>query len=158
MKKHSVAVIIIILIAILWFLNSKTEVDGLTQDFKTGQYEVGTELLILGTNKLEYFGNEVWGDFNDDGRQDVAFLIEREQENGQKSYYVTAAFNLIEGYEGMNAIFLGNDISPQGTEYKEKIITVHFGKNNTESPTIETTGVTKFFLVSSTGLRELGTN
>ena len=154
MKKHSIAIILIILVALLWFLGSKIEVDGLTQDFKTGQYEVGQEIVTLGTNKVEYFGNEAWGDFNNDGRQDVAFLIERELENGQKSYYVTAAFNLNEGYEGMNAIFLGNDIAPQMTDYTQNTLTVNFKQPQEKIPLEEIIGVNYFFSISTTGVHE----
>lgn len=147
---------ILVLIGGAFWLTQGEPADALTQDYKTAKYEVNGEMIELEANGFSYFGNEVWGDFNNDGRQDVSFLIT--QEAGDKTlFYVTAAFNLTEGYEGMNAIFVGENILPQTTEYGQNVIVVNYG-NNTEATTPEqaTSMASTFFLVSNTGLEQIG--
>lgn len=154
MKKYGVVLVLILLIGTFWFLN-KQDVVGLAQDFQTAQYEVDGEMITLGTNGVQYFGNETWGDFNNDGREDVAFLIVRNAGNNQNLYYATAAFNLEEGYEGMNAVFLGENISPQSIQYGDKIVVVNYGEN-TQTASIGTVGASTFLLISNSGLEKVG--
>lgn len=154
MKKYGVTLILVALIGAIWFLTQQ-EAGGLTQDYRIAQYEINGTPVTLGTNGVNYFGNEVWGDFNNDGRQDVAFLISQDIGSGKNLYYATAAFNLAEGYEGMNAVFLGENISPQSTQYGDKIVIVNYGENQTASVGA-TIGASTFLLISDTGLEQVG--
>lgn len=154
MKKYGAILILIVIIGSFWFLSRK-EMGGLAQDYRTAQYEINGEPITLGTNGVKYFGNEVWGDFNSDGRQDVAFLISQDVGSGKNLYYITAAFNLAEGYEGMNAVFLGENISPQSTQYGDKIVIVNYGEN-TQTASVGTVGASTFLLVSNSGLEQVG--
>lgn len=146
--------LIVLISGALWITQGR-QVDALTRDYTTTKYEVDGEIFELETNGFEYFGNEVWGDFNDDGRQDVAFLITRTVEGVGQSFYATAAFNLEEGYEGMNAIYLGDNIAPQTTDYADKVIIVNFTKNGETAP-FESVGANTFILVSTRGLEQIG--
>ncbi|PIR69352.1 MAG: hypothetical protein COU47_03205 [Candidatus Niyogibacteria bacterium CG10_big_fil_rev_8_21_14_0_10_46_36] len=62
-----------------------------------------------------YFGNEVYHDFNGDGREDVAFLLTQETGGSGTFFYVAAALNTENGYVGSRALFLGDRIAPQST-------------------------------------------
>ncbi len=64
----------------------------------------------------KYFGNEVKTDFNNDGREDVAFLLTQETGGSGVFYYVVASLNKETGYEGSQGLLLGDRIAPQTTE------------------------------------------
>lgn len=66
-----------------------------------------------------YFGNEVKHDLNDDGREDIVFLLTQETGGSGVFFYVVAALNTPTGYVGSQAVFLGDRIAPQTTEIDE---------------------------------------
>jgi len=144
---------ILVLIGGAFWLTQGEPADALTQDYMTTKYEIDGEMVELETNRVEYFGNEAWADFNADGQDDVSFLIARTSEAGERSYYVAAALNLEEGFEGMNTVFLGNNIAIQTAEYKNGLLVVNFTNEN-EDQTIQDsmTGITKLFSISTNGL------
>lgn len=152
--------IVILIGAIFWFTQNRVveEIDALAQDYITAAYEVDGEMVVISADTgINYFGNETFGDFNADGREDVAFLITRDVEVGKRSFYAVAALNLEEGYEGMNAVFIGNNISPQSTENGENIIIVNYGTDTqVASPEAAMTASSTFILVSNTGLEIVG--
>jgi len=63
-----------------------------------------------------YFGNEVWGDLNADGREDVVFLLVQETGGSGTFFYAVAALDLVSGYVGSQGVLLGDRIAPQTTE------------------------------------------
>ncbi len=63
-----------------------------------------------------YFGNELFKDLNDDGRDDVVFLLTQQTGGSGTFYYVVAALNTDSGYVGSQALLLGDRIAPQTTE------------------------------------------
>jgi hypothetical protein len=63
-----------------------------------------------------YFGNEVRADLNDDGREDVVFLLTQNTGGSGTYFYVVAALNTERGYVGSQALLLGDRIAPQTTE------------------------------------------
>ena len=65
-----------------------------------------------------YFGNEVWGDLNADGREDVAFLLVQETGGSGTFFYAVAALDLVGGYVGSHGVLLGDRIAPQTTELR----------------------------------------
>jgi heat shock protein HslJ len=62
-----------------------------------------------------YFGNEVLGDMNADGREDVVFLLTQETGGSGMFFYAVAALNLERGYVGSEGTLLGDRIAPQTT-------------------------------------------
>jgi len=66
-----------------------------------------------------YFGNEVRHDLNDDGREDIAFLLTQETGGSGVFFYIVAALNTPDGYVGSHATFLGDRIAPQTTHMDE---------------------------------------
>ncbi len=66
-----------------------------------------------------YFGNEVRTDLNDDGREDVVFLLTQETGGTGTFFYAVAALNREGGWEGSQAFFLGDRIAPQTTEMSQ---------------------------------------
>lgn len=63
-----------------------------------------------------YFGNELKTDLNNDGREDVVFLLTQETGGSGTFYYVVAAVRTETGYIGSDGYLLGDRIIPQTTE------------------------------------------
>jgi heat shock protein HslJ len=74
-----------------------------------------------------YFGNEVRGDLNADGREDVAFLLTQEPGGSGTFFYAAAALDLPSGLAGSQAVMLGDRIAPQTTELRpDGVIVVNY--------------------------------
>jgi heat shock protein HslJ len=65
-----------------------------------------------------YFGNEVRGDLNADGREDVAFLLTQDTGGSGTFFYAVAALDLPSGLVGSQGLVLGDRIAPQTTELR----------------------------------------
>ena len=143
MKKIFVSIIVIIAIFIgsyflLTFRQSKTPAPEKNQtttgaDYKNISYIIDGKTIKLENGIAEteaapgsvskiitrYFGNEVKHDLNDDGREDVAFLLIQETGGSGVFFYIVAALNTPTGYIGSHALFLGDRIAPQTTGIDE---------------------------------------
>ena len=62
-----------------------------------------------------YFGNELRTDLNDDGREDVVFLLTQQRGGSGTLFYAVAALNTEAGYLGSDGFLLGDRITPQAT-------------------------------------------
>jgi hypothetical protein len=62
-----------------------------------------------------YFGNELKIDLNDDGREDIVFLITQQRGGSGTFFYAVAALDTEEGYRGSDGYLLGDRIAPQTT-------------------------------------------
>ena len=60
-----------------------------------------------------YFGNELKTDLNDDGREDVVFLLTQQRGGSGTFFYAVAALNTEAGYLGSDGYLLGDRIAPQ---------------------------------------------
>lgn len=67
-----------------------------------------------------YFGNDVAGDFDLDGRQDLAFIISQDTGGSGMFYYVVALLNKANGEKGTQGALLGDRIAPQTLELSGK--------------------------------------
>lgn len=82
-----------------------------------------------------FFGNEARGDLNDDGREDVAFLVSQSGSGSGTFYYAVAALKNAAGrYEGTNAVFLGDRVAPQTTEIRNGILIVNYADRKPGEP------------------------
>ena len=85
------------------------------------------------TSKIitRYFGNDVKGDFDADGREDTVFLLTQETGGSGIFYYVVARLNRINGIIGSEGLFLGDRIAPQTTELDTgNVIIVNYADRN----------------------------
>jgi len=105
----------------------------------------------------QYFGNEVKADFNNDGIEDIALLLTQNSGGSGTFYYVAAALGTNKGYNGINAVFLGDRIAPQTTEFKNDTIIVNYAERKLGEPfTIQpSVGVSKYLKVSDFKLIEV---
>jgi len=108
--------------------------------YKDGTYQIDGKFITLldGLSEMEaapgsaskiitrYFGNEAFGDLNADGVDDVAFLLTQDGGGSGTFYYVVAALGSDSGYQGTNAVFLGDRIAPQNTSIENGMIIVNY--------------------------------
>lgn len=136
-KNISIVLIVIILLVVgFFFLRPKISVAPITtlgSDPKNATYEIEGKKVTLtnglaetettpgSTTKIitKYFGNEVRHDLNDDGREDVAFLLTQETGGSGTFFYLVAALNTPTGYAGSQGFLLGDRIAPQTTDIDE---------------------------------------
>lgn len=111
--------------------NDNTRVESL--DYKDVEYTIEGKRVQLTDGYAEteissgsasktitrYFGNEVAHDLNEDGREDIAFLLTQEKGGSGIFFYLVAALNMPNGYIGSEAFFLGDRIAPQTTRLDE---------------------------------------
>jgi heat shock protein HslJ len=84
-----------------------------------------------------YFGNEVQGDFNRDGKEDIAFILTQEKGGSGTFYYLAVALCANNGHQGTNALLLGDRIAPQSTMLDEndpEVIIVSYAKRMADEP------------------------
>ena len=140
-------------------------------DYKNTSYVIGAQNVFLkngesvveivpGTaSKLvtKVFGNEIKGDFNGDGLEDVAFLLTQTGGGNGVFYYVAVALKNETGYKGTNAILLGDRIAPQGILYSSGVLAVNYADRKVEEPmtTAPSVGTTKFLTLDIKRLVEI---
>ena len=110
-------------------------------DHRNAEYVVGGRRiqLIDGVSEVEaapgsaakivtrYFGNELRKDLNNDGREDVTFLVTQETGGTGTFFYVVAALASDAGYRGSQGLLLGDRIAPQTTESgRQNIVIINY--------------------------------
>lgn len=140
MKKILIVIVVLFLAVVglsiykFSFINSDINIKNeIISDYKNATYSVGGYKVTLknGVSEQEpipgsaskiitrYFGNEVRHDLNDDGREDIAFLLTQETGGSGVFFYVVAALNTPDGYIGSEGLLLGDRIAPQTTHMDE---------------------------------------
>jgi hypothetical protein len=127
-----------------------------SNDFKSAAYQVDGITTFINQSSVagietKYFGNEARGDINGDGFQDVAFLFTQDGGGSGTFYYLAVALNSAKGYQGTNAVFLGDRIAPQSTEYRDGKIIVNYVVRRPDEPMAAqpSVGVSKYFQVKN---------
>ncbi|HQT82715.1 MAG TPA: hypothetical protein PLW99_01020 [Candidatus Paceibacterota bacterium] len=106
----------------------------------------------------QYFGNVATGDLNGDGKPDVAFLITQSTGGSGTFYYVVATLITPDGgYEGTNAVLLGDRIAPQTTEIRNGELIVNYAERKAGEPMTAqpSVGVSKYLKVENGQLVEV---
>lgn len=116
--------VLIIIIAAFFGLNAyiyeeKQGDGGLVADYKAATYYLSGAEMHLGEAGLAYFGNEVRGDLDADGDEDIAFLVTHQPGGSGTFFYLGGAINDGGKYKGTNLMLIGDRIAPQTTEYRD---------------------------------------
>lgn len=131
MKRNSLIITIVLAVALVagyTYVNQGTPAQEAVSvpDYKTIAYGIGGKPVVLGTEGTQYFGNEVRGDFDKDGKEDIAFLFTHQPGGSGTFYYVAVARNTGEAFVGTEAVLLGDRIAPQATEFRDGKIVVNY--------------------------------
>lgn len=123
-----IGIIIFIIAAFLsydmWFTGSRGAaspkdatymIDGVAVTLKGGIAETPVAPDSASMIVTRYFGNEVAADLDQDGRQDVAFIVTQQSGGSGTFFYAVAARNTKDGYVGSDGYLLGDRIAPQST-------------------------------------------
>ncbi len=130
-------VIIFVVIAFLSFITpiffQKNKIKEVPVDYKNTDFKM----------KFTYFGDDLMGDFNGDGKQDAAFLVTENPGGSGTFYYLVVALKTDKGYDGLKPAFLGDRITPESVKSENGNIVVNYlDRKLTEPmvtvPTVET--------------------
>lgn len=165
------AIVLIVIIAGLYFFNSKSEItsteevegnafDGRNTTFTLNGKQVtlthGESRETISNSSAEvitkYFGNEASGDLNADGQEDRAFLVTQSSGGSGTFYYVVAALQSNGQYKTTNAFFVGDRIAPQPTEIHSQTgeLRVNFADRKDDEPMTATPSQGKVLLLKVT--------
>ena len=158
-----VAVLAVVAGLLLWHgFSTPSLPEGPTGDegYKNGTYRIDGRPVQLANGVAQrpaapgsaskvvtrYFGNELKADLNEDGREDVVFLLTQDTGGSGVFYYVVAALNTPQGWMGSDGYFLGDRIAPQSSNMSQdpqqpNVIVINYadrvsGQPMTEQPTI----------------------
>ena len=107
----------------------------LADGFAEAQTSPGSASRIV----THYFGNELKTDLNDDGRNDVVFLLTQQRGGSGTFFYAVAALNTEAGYLGSDGYLLGDRIAPQTTVVSRSprhtnVIVVNYADRRPDEP------------------------
>lgn len=95
------------------YKDASYNIEGMIVQLKDGLSETEAAPGSASMVTTRYFGNEYMTDLNNDGREDVVFLLTQETGGSGIFYYVVAALNTERGYVGSDGYLLGDRIAPQ---------------------------------------------
>lgn len=98
------------------FKDATYTIEGVSTTLIDGVAEVEAAPGSASKITTRYFGNEVREDLNDDGREDIAFLLVQDRGGSGTFFYAVAALATADGFIGSHGFFLGDRIAPQTTE------------------------------------------
>lgn len=117
------------------YKNAEYVIDGRRIQLQNGVAEMEVAPGSASKVVTRFFGNEVFVDLNDDGRDDVVFLLTQNTGGSGEFYYVVAALNTDKGYVGSQALLLGDRIAPQSTVKGEgKVVIVNYADRAPSEP------------------------
>lgn len=132
-------------------------INGESISLKNGLSEIELSANSGAKITTRYFGNDAKGDLNEDGQEDLTFILTQDSEGSGTFYYLAVALANSDAYQGLNAVFLGDRIAPQTTEIKEGKIIVNYvdRKINEAMTTAPSVAISKYFKVIDRELTEI---
>jgi hypothetical protein len=120
------------------YKNTKYIIDGNEIQLKDGYAE---SAIPQSTSKIitRYFGNEFTTDLNNDGLDDIVFILTQETGGSGTFYYAVGAINTDKGYVGSDGYYLGDRIAPQSIENSpnprhKNVVLINYAERKNEEP------------------------
>jgi len=80
------------------------------------------------------FGEPVFGDLDGDGRDDAALFLMHNPGGSGTFFYVAAAIAKTGGYQGTNAVLLGDRVAPRAIYIRNKVIVADYADRRPDEP------------------------
>ena len=174
MKKITIILGVLVVLVGGYFLVVKDRVSSV--GYKDATYTINGQKITLVNGSAEteaapgsvsklvtkYFGNEVVHYINNDGRDDVVFLLTQSGGGSGTFYYVVGALNTPDGYVGTAGLLLGDRIAPQTTEIGKNlgagnlIVVNYAGRNPGESFAVAPSVAKSIWLLLDTKTMQFG--
>jgi hypothetical protein len=143
--------------------NATYLIEGQEVTLVNGVAETETAPGSASSQITKYFGNAVDIDLNSDGLMDSAFLLTQDGGGSGTFFYVAAALQTAGGYQGTNAILLGDRIAPQSTNIdpnNPSQFVVNYADRKLSEPMSAqpSIGVSRTFKLENGSLVEVGTS
>ena len=121
------------------YRNAEYLIEGQRIKLADGLAEADTSPGSASRIVTRYFGNELKTDLNDDGREDVVFLLTQQRGGSGTFFYAVAALNTEAGYLGSDGYLLGDRIAPQSTVVSrnprhKNVVVVNYGDRRPDEP------------------------
>jgi len=142
------------------YKNVAYSIEGIPVTLVDGRAEEEANDGFATKTVTQFFGNEAMGDLNGDGMPDVAFVLTQNGGGSGTFYYAVAALKTAAGYQGTNAIVLGDRILPQTTEIRDGQVIVNYADRNPGEPMAAqpSLGVSKYLKLEAGKLVEITVN
>ena len=108
--------------------NTSFTIDGVLVTLKNGVSETLATPGSASRVTTRYFGNDVVGDLNGDGEDDVAFLVTQDTGGSGLFYYAVVALQTHPGHALTNAFLIGDRIAPQNNKIVSGELHVNFAE------------------------------
>ncbi|AKM84087.1 TPA: hypothetical protein DCZ46_00045 [Candidatus Campbellbacteria bacterium] len=166
--------VLVIIVGFLWQVGLRMKDEKVVEEVSLGKdpqnstYILDNEKITLVNGSFESdsdskmivknFGEPVYGDLNDDGKDDAVLMLTQDSGGSGTFYYVGVALNSEDkGFAGTNLILLGDRISPQNIEIKNGIAIANYAERKEGDPftTSPSVGVSKYMFVEESSLEEV---
>lgn len=135
------------------YKNNSYVIEGQRIKLEDGVGTITTAMsLEKTTSTVEASGGFAPFDINQDTKDDALFLLKVKPMLSKKyAYYITALVSLYNGYTGINALYLGNEIASTTIVYKNNYIIITYQDTNS-TPILRKQ---KFFIFNNDILQEV---
>jgi hypothetical protein len=121
------------------YRNAEYVIEGQPIKLADGLAEAETSAGSASRIVTRYFGHELKTDLNDDGREDVVFLLTQQRGGSGTFFYAVAALNTEAGYRGSDGYLLGDRIVPQTPVVSrnprhKNVVVVNYGDRRPDEP------------------------
>lgn len=121
------------------FKNISYQIEGQPVKLTAGVSEVPVAPGAPTNVVTKYFGNELRTDLNDDGLEDVVFILTQQPGGSGTFYYAVAALKTATGYVGSDGFLLGDRVAPQTTELSQNprhkhVVVINYADRAADEP------------------------
>jgi len=114
--------------------NATYRVEGARVTLRGGTAERPAAPGAAESVQTRLFGTPVWGDLDGDGEDDAAVLLLHLSGGSGSFYYVAAALRRGEGFDGTNAVLLGDRVAPQSLQVRNGMLMAHYAERRPVEP------------------------
>jgi len=115
-------------------LNITYRIDDVEIQLRDGRFEVSAAPDSAAMVTATVFGAPAYGDLDGGGNADAALILVYQTGGSGTFYFVAAAVNGAEGYQGTNVEFLGDRVIPRAIRIQDRTVVVNFADRAPSEP------------------------